>query len=138
MAETTKYLSYEGLRTYNEQIKRLYATKEDVKAFFNEMGWYTKTEVDGMIAEAKAYADEAVAKAFSKAESEGRANDIRTYATKADFPETGVADVEYIDAETGTEYHWVTDTDGLGGRYEAINAVVSSADIEGLFEGGAI
>lgn len=133
MAETTKYLSYEGLRTYNEQIRKLYATKEELKALFAELGWYSKEEVDAMVKGVRDYVDEAIAAAFSKAETEGKANDIRTYATKADFPETGVADVEYIDAETGTEYHWVVDTDSQGGRYEAINEVVSSADIEGLF-----
>ena len=96
--------------------------------------YYSKTEVDNLIIELKEYINKAINDSHTLAITEGSMNDIRIFNTYDDFPDVGIADVEYIASDTGLEYHWVaTNEDGTEGTYENINAIVPDEDIKNLF-----
>ncbi len=96
--------------------------------------YYTEAEVDAIVSSLKTWVNNRITAYFQTANETGAVNDIRTFTSYAAFPEKGVADVEYVDSSTGTEYHWVVDDETTGaGHYEAINATTTSEDIEKLF-----
>ena len=79
-------------------------------------------------AEVRRAVDEAVDTKMSAAEADGKADDVRTFASFDVFPRTGVSGVEYVDESTGSEYVW----DGSG--YVLLNEpeTLSSTDIDNL------
>lgn len=72
--------------------------------------------------------DEAVDTKMETQEASGKSDDVRTFASFALFPRTGVSGVEYVDESTGSEYIW------NGTEYMLLNEpeALSRDDIDGL------
>lgn len=112
------------------EMDALLNTKAPMSHFHDDR-YYSKSEVDGLIDNLKAWVKEYLASALQQANEEGKINDIRVYDSYSLFPVPGIADIEYIDSSTGLEYHWVTDSEG--GHYEQVNKTVTSEDISQMF-----
>lgn len=114
------------------EINSLLAGKASLDHHHNSL-YYTKTEVDTLLANLKTWTEAKIAAALSSQADSGMTNDVRTYSTYSAFPNPGIPDVIYVDSATGVMYSWVEEVQGEG-AYRPLSQTVTPEEISGMFD----